>query len=1044
MWPREMMHWVYTPYALLLIGEAILLSPLVAYVWRRRQTPGALALMVVMLAMIEWELAYALELSGADLLTKVFWAKVKYLGILTLPLAWLIFAWQYTGRDKWLTRGILGLLVAERLFSLLVVWTNGLHGFFWEQTRVEVFSSVLTLGVNYGVWFWANVAYSYALFFVATLLILSVFFGSLPWYRYQGSLLLVGILVPWLANGVTILGLAPLPDYLDLTPFAFPLTVAALVLGLFRFRLLDVIPVARDALVELSNDGVIVMDTKTRVLDLNQAAQRILNCKHSAIVGRTMAQIMPGQTGLPLDIGSLEGPRKEVGFSYSSGQRDYDLDISLLRDPSGRHTGFLLVLRDITERKKAEEQIRFQANLLNKVGQAVIATDLDGKVIYWNRAAEDIYGWSAQEISGQMLSELTAFENMRGRAKEIGAMVRTGQTWSGEFLLRRKDGSLRPVIGTASPITDERGKLVGLIGVSSDITERKQAEKALQEAEEKYRTLVEQIPAVVYLQQVENRHTAVYVSPQIEGMIGYSPEEFESDSDLWYGMVHPDDRRRVLAEDERTDTTGQPFSMEYRMIRRDGRVVWVRDEAVLVEDTGGRPRLWRGVMFDITERKALEEQLKQQALHDTLTGLPNRILFSDRLRHALSGIERSKGKVAVLFLDLDNFKVVNDSLGHDVGDQLLRAVGIRLKGCLRAEDTLARFAGDEFTVLLENVEAEGWATRVAQRIAQELRTPFLVEGQDLIVTASIGVAFSGSSDMNQAEEILRWADLAMYRAKRKGKGTYQVFNHSMSAQAFERLRTESELRRALERRELVVHYQPLVGLETRKVVGFEALVRWDHPERGLLGPSRFISIAEETGLIVPIGRWVLAEACNQVKQWHQRVPGITTLVVSVNLSAKQFQDPSLPSYVAEILRQANLDAHRLHLEITENVLMEDAPSTMSTLGALKALGVEITIDDFGTGYSSLSYLKRLPVSFLKVDRSFVDGLGHHPEDNELVSGITSLAHALNLQVIAEGVENLSQLEKLQVMGCDAAQGYYFAKPLPSQAASELLETASAF
>ncbi|HEX5501921.1 MAG TPA: EAL domain-containing protein [Thermomicrobiales bacterium] len=429
--------------------------------------------------------------------------------------------------------------------------------------------------------------------------------------------------------------------------------------------------------------------------------------------------------------------------------------------------------------------------------------------------------------------------------------------------------------------------------------------------------------------------------------------------------------------------------------------------------------------------------MQHQAFHDPLTGLPNRALFLDRLEHALAYARRRRESVAVLFVDLDRFKVINDSLGHEAGDLLLIAVASALKGCLRPEDTAARLGGDEFTILLERVADITAAVEVAERILGALQTPLPLGGYDLVVTGSLGIALS-TPERDDPVELMRQADVALYRAKASGKACYQVYDATMNARVLERLELEAELRRALEREEFVVHYQPKVALATGHLEGVEALVRWQHPERGLLPPAAFIALAEETGLIRPLGRWVLIEACRQARAWRAEHPADPPLVMAVNLTAPQFQQPHLAADIATILAETGLPPHLLQLEITESVLMDDAAATLATLGALKRLGVQLAIDDFGTGYSSLSYLKRFPVDWLKVDRRFVAGLGTDAEDTAIVRAVVNLAAALRLAVTAEGVETADQVARLQALGCTLAQGFYFARPLPAAALGALL------
>jgi diguanylate cyclase (GGDEF)-like protein len=440
---------------------------------------------------------------------------------------------------------------------------------------------------------------------------------------------------------------------------------------------------------------------------------------------------------------------------------------------------------------------------------------------------------------------------------------------------------------------------------------------------------------------------------------------------------------------------------------------------------------------DLTERKQVERELTRLAFHDTLTGLPNRALFADRLQQALARAERYQEPLAVMFLDLDNFKIVNDSIGHEAGDQLLIAVAERLRGCVRPQDTVARFGGDEMAILVEGFEDRTEVIGFAERIAEALRAPISLANHELFVTASIGIAL-GTSGQEDAEGLLRKADLAMYRSKASGKAQHTVFDQSMNAAALERLRLGSDLHLAIERGELTLLYQPIVTLKSREIEELEALIRWEHPVIGTISPVQFIPIAEENGLIVPVGRWVLAEACRQLRAWQRQQPALADLVMSVNLSAKQLNDPDLVPEIARVLTETGLEPRCLKLELTETTVMADVATTAGTLRDLKALGLALAIDDFGTGYSSLSYLKRLPLDTLKVDRSFVDGLGTDPQDTAIVRTVIALAKSLHLEVTGEGVETVEQSEQLLTLGCDRGQGYLFARPLTATAVAELL------
>jgi diguanylate cyclase (GGDEF)-like protein len=449
-------------------------------------------------------------------------------------------------------------------------------------------------------------------------------------------------------------------------------------------------------------------------------------------------------------------------------------------------------------------------------------------------------------------------------------------------------------------------------------------------------------------------------------------------------------------------------------------------------------------MTDVTQRKRTEEQLLHDAFHDALTGLPNRALFMDRLEVLLAKSQgrqrKSEHLFAVLFLDLDRFKVVNDGLGHVAGDRLLVAIARRLEECLRPGDSVARLGGDEFTVLLDDVASTADALRIADRIQEELSRPFELAGQEVFTTASIGVAFGGKG-YREADELLRDVDTAMYRAKALGKARAEVFDEAMRARAVEILQLETQLRRALERRELRLYYQPIVRLQTGEIDAMEALVRWESPERGLVPIGEFLPVAEESGLIVPIGEWVIGEACRQLRAWDDLLCPQRPLAVNINISGREFIQPDLVACLREALEETGLDPARVRIEITESVIMDDAMAAQATLDRLSDLGVKLHMDDFGTGYSSMSHLRDFRLDALKIDRSFVSHIGPGGEHAEIVRTIVALGHNLGLEVVAEGVETAEQALLLRSLGCEYGQGFHFAKPLPAEAARTLLAEA---
>jgi diguanylate cyclase (GGDEF)-like protein/PAS domain S-box-containing protein len=520
-------------------------------------------------------------------------------------------------------------------------------------------------------------------------------------------------------------------------------------------------------------------------------------------------------------------------------------------------------------------------------------------------------------------------------------------------------------------------------------------------------------------------------SDQLYRIYGREPQSFNASYEVFLSMLHPDDREHVVAVHQHALETNSAYEMEERVVWPDGQVRTLASWGEVVADEEGRPLRMVGICWDITDRKTMEARLVHGTLHDALTGLPNRSLLEDRLALAVRALARREQPLGLLFLDVDHFKFVNDSLGHDAGDALLVSVAERIAATVRPGDTVARFGGDEFVVVCEELASAGEALGLAQRIQDAVSAPLVVSGTELVVSVSTGIALTTDPETLPGS-LLRDADSAMYNAKRSGRARSVVFADEMREQVIGRFETETQLRRALAEGQLRVHYQPilaLAGSAPGSVGAVEALVRWEHPTRGLVLPAEFVTIAEDTGLIVPLGEWVLEEACRQVVAWD--VQG-TRLSVSVNVSGVQITQPDVVSRVAAVLDRTGVDPSRVALEMTESVLMRDAEETLSVLRALKDLGVRLHGDDFGTGYSSLSYLKRFPVDAVKVDRSFVDGLANDPEDIAIVEAIISLAHTLGIEVIAEGVESLPQLQALQAMGCESAQGYLFSRPVPAQ------------
>ena len=565
---------------------------------------------------------------------------------------------------------------------------------------------------------------------------------------------------------------------------------------------------------------------------------------------------------------------------------------------------------------------------------------------------------------------------------------------------------------------------------------REQAGERERFARESYRSIVEHIPAITYIDDVNDQASALFVSPQIETMLGYHVDEWMDDPELWPKILHPDDRARALAENARHNETGEPFSLEYRLYAKDGHLVWVHDEAVIVRDERGAPRYSHGVMMDISERKRTEEQVAFLAYHDKLTGLPNRAMFEELLELSLARAQRHDGAVAVVCVDLDDFRLVNDSLGHHNGDELLRQVADRLRGATRETDLVARRGGDQFLLLLSDLERDEMgdldaavirAESVVQSVADSLRQRFVVDGTELYVSASVGISLfpQGAAD---ATGLLRDAEAAMYESKKTGPSNY-VVSVDGSDDAGGRLAFVTRLRKAVESERWVLHYQPVVQLANGEMTGVEALIRWREPDGTLIQPNEFIPVAEDLGLIEAIGDWVVEEICRQDAVW--RAEGMR-LEISFNLSPRQFWQPDLAERVLSRIVEGRMDPRRMIVEITESSAMLDPARAQRILWELHAGGLRVAIDDFGTGYSSLSRLREVPIEILKVDRSFVSGVHGDPAAGSIVTAFIELARGLGMTTLAEGIETEEEWRYLRNHGCQLGQGFLFSRPVPGE------------
>lgn len=696
-----------------------------------------------------------------------------------------------------------------------------------------------------------------------------------------------------------------------------------------------------------------------------------------------------------------------------------------LDTPDGQVYGYQSIIRDVTANRLAEKKLFNQKNyaeqLIDIAPEAIAIINFSDVTIRVNEEFCRLFQYSQEDCIGQRIADLTVPKDRQAESLSLSAQVIGGASVEVETQRIRKDGSLVDVSILAKPIAMENDEPAIYI-FYRNITAYKKAQEALRESEERHRTVLEAAPDPVIVKRMDGG--IIYLNPAFTRVFGWTIEECQSHA---IGGISDDNQQEI---DEILDhhQNGQPFSgMETKRYTKDGRAIDVSISGALFFDTKGDPEGYVIALQDITERRKKDEKLLFVAYHDSLTELPNRKSFYKRLDDLLQHSSRrhSDRSWALMFLDLDKFKQINDTLGHDTGDWLLKRVADRLKACLRESDHLFRLGGDEFTIILTNLGRDIDVARVTQKILKTIKRPFIFKGHEIFTSTSIGISVFPNDGWN-VERLVKSADMAMYAAKEDGGNSYRFFTEEMNREALHRMQMENSLRKALARDELRLYYQPLVD-RSNGIVGMEALLRWNHPELGLVMPADFICICEETGVIVPVGQWVLKTACLQTRQWHKM--GFGDLFISVNLTARQLQEPDFEQMVIDILAQSGLPPQCLNLEVTESNMIQDPENSIAKMETLRAKGVTFSIDDFGTGYSSLSYLNRFPIDSIKIDRSFITDAMENKGDQEIVKTIITMAHSLNIDAMAEGVETKEQKDFLIHHGCNNLQGFLFATPL---------------
>lgn len=913
---------------------------------RKRNFKWANYFLLVLFSIFLWTSADIFELFAADLETYLFVVRLSYIGITTLPLFWFLFAVSYTGRDNWFSTIKIALSSIIPILTLFFIFTSESHQLMRNVVAYDTSGQFSHAQVVFGPWFWVHSANSYIFLLLGAILLIHSAFTTRGLFVFQKILLVVACFFPWVINLLYLTGITER----DYTPTAFTFLSLALVLSVFRYQMLNLVPIARGIVFENMLDPVIVIDQENRIIDLNPTAKTIGQTGEEEFLGKNFSSVFPDFSDFvdrPLET---EGMVEEIGVPTDSPMNFFSIQINPLVGLRREMLGKVIVLRNSTEQRMAK-------NALQKMNR-----DLEQRVIE--------------------------------RTKELVAELET----------------------------------------------RKKIEKALRESEERYSLAIQGANDGIWDWNLISGD--VFFSPRWKSMLGYGDKEIAPVIDSWLSKVHPDDLGLLQIEMSRhLDNETELFQFNHRVFCKDNCFLWVSCRGMAKRGQDGIAYRMSGSLTDISRQKQFEEQILFDAFHDPLTNLPNRAFLMERISHSLERAKRSSNEqFALIFLDLDRFKNINDSLGHSLGDLLLQKLAIRLKDSLRTIDTVARIGGDEFVILIDSISDIDEVIIIANRIIEALSQTVDLDTNDVSINASLGIVVF-SDNYENADEILRDADIAMYEAKRNTFRRYEIFNLDMRKKANTKLKLETELRHALQFNEFELFYQPILCVESSSLVSFEALIRWHQRVKGYILPAEFIPLAEETGLIIPIGQWVINEACKQIAIWKKSISPGNHISVNINLSTKQFSDPLLCQKIKECIQEYNIEGNNLVFEITESAFIDDRIKVIATLNELREMGVQVHIDDFGTGYSSLSYLHSLPFDALKIDRSFINQMDTEDENAsiEIIQAIISLGKDLGKTVIAEGVESQHELEILSEMKCGYFQGYLIAKPMNKNDASQFLQ-----